>query len=126
MIWPLKALCDYLEHTNDPTILQQRVPYTDDETFLPSDKVETILEHVDRMIDRMRQQALPTGSPYHATAKETGTIRFNQQTPFSVNEWSSSWTTELMYQTLQRYLASHSRGLTSRNVPQRSVKLLKT
>ncbi len=32
-IWPLKALCDYLEHTGDADILQHRLPYTDDETL---------------------------------------------------------------------------------------------
>ena len=33
LIWPLKALCDYLEHTNDGDILHHRLPYTDDETL---------------------------------------------------------------------------------------------
>ena len=31
VIWPLKALCDYLEHANDAAILHDRLPYTDDD-----------------------------------------------------------------------------------------------
>src|SRR5581483_11306032 len=42
LIWPLKALCDYLEHTNDASILHQRLAYTDQWSFAPTEQQETV------------------------------------------------------------------------------------
>ncbi|HVU36221.1 MAG TPA: hypothetical protein VHE61_22475 [Opitutaceae bacterium] len=50
-LWPLKALCDYVEAANDLGILDAVVPYTDPATFAPADIHETIWRHCDRVLD---------------------------------------------------------------------------
>ena len=48
--WPVKALCDYLEASNDLAFLDWKTGYTDPEKFEPGGPAETLLEHCDRVI----------------------------------------------------------------------------
>jgi len=48
-----------LEDANDASILHERLPYTDEETFEPTEYAETVLAHVDRLITKMRRDFLP-------------------------------------------------------------------
>ncbi len=48
--WPVKALCDYLEASNDFTILTELVDYTSCETLAGIARPETLLQHCDRML----------------------------------------------------------------------------
>lgn len=50
--WPVKALCDYVEASNDLAFLQARVGYTDPKRFEPAGPSETILVHCDRVVDQ--------------------------------------------------------------------------
>ena len=59
LLWPLKALCDYLEDSDDGAILDEPLPYTDDTTFAYTARREPLVEHCDRLIARIRQQCLP-------------------------------------------------------------------
>jgi 1,2-beta-oligoglucan phosphorylase len=101
-IWPLKALCDYLEHCDDGEILRDRLPYTDQETFGRTEERETILEHVDRLIERIRGQFLPGWSiPRYGEGDWDDSLQ-----PIASglgDRMASSWTVALMYQTLRRY-----------------------
>ncbi|HEY7087841.1 MAG TPA: hypothetical protein VH518_07100 [Tepidisphaeraceae bacterium] len=102
LIWPLKALCDYLEHTNDPAILQERLSYTDEETFEHTGKPEPIVDHVDRLIDRIRQSFLPgTSLPRFGEGDWDDSLQ--PADPALRERMVSSWTAELMCQTLRRY-----------------------
>lgn len=105
LIWPLKALCDYLEHTDNAAILEERLPYTDEETFRPTENRETILEHVDRLLAKMRQQYLP-GLSLPRFGEGDWDDSLQPADPLLRERMVSSWTTELMYQTLRRYSAA--------------------
>ncbi|MDP2139084.1 MAG: hypothetical protein Q8J74_14635 [Candidatus Didemnitutus sp.] len=48
--WPVKALCDYVEASNDFTFLSEEIGYTDSELFKPCDPAETIWAHCDRVV----------------------------------------------------------------------------
>jgi len=102
LIWPVKALCDYLEQTNDGAILQKRVPYTDDVTFQRGEQHESILQHVDHVLDKMRRDCVPGLSlPRYGDGDWDDSLQ-----PADANlrdRMVSSWTTELMHQTLRRY-----------------------
>ena len=102
LIWPLKALCDYLEHTNDGEILHHRLPYTDDETFERGQESETILEHVDRLLERMRQQFLP-GLALPRFGGGDWDDSLQPKCENLAEQMASSWTVALIYQTLRRY-----------------------
>jgi cellobiose phosphorylase len=102
VIWPLKALCDYLEHTNDGEILHQRLPYTDDETFERGRESETILEHVDQLLQSMRQQFLPgLAMPRFGGGDWDDSLQPKCEN--LAQQMVSSWTVALIYQTLRRY-----------------------
>src|SRR5262249_27199481 len=48
--WPVKALCDYAEATNDLAFLDEEVGYTDPERFEPVEPRESLWTHCDRVI----------------------------------------------------------------------------
>ena len=49
--WPVKALCDYIEASNDFGILKWKTQYTSETTFDPEGAEATLLEHCDRVVD---------------------------------------------------------------------------
>ena len=106
VIWPLKALCDYLEHSNDGgAILHERVPYTDDETFARTERSESILEHCDRALRKMRDEFLPgVALPRYGDGDWDDSLQ--PADPLLRTRMVSAWTAELMYQTLRRYAAA--------------------
>jgi cellobiose phosphorylase len=104
-IWPLKALCDYLEHTDDGDILQHRLPFTDAETFARTQRRETMLEHCDRLLEKMRLQFVPGLSiPRYGEGDWDDSLQ--PVCPRIGDRMASSWTAALMYQTLRRYAAA--------------------
>jgi cellobiose phosphorylase len=104
-IWPIKALCDYLEHTSDGDILHHRLPYTDEETFARTERHETILEHADRVLEILRQQFVAGLSiPHYGEGDWDDSLQ--PVCPLSAKRMASSWTTALMYQSLRRYAAA--------------------
>jgi 1,2-beta-oligoglucan phosphorylase len=48
--WPVKALCDYLEASNDLGFFDWTTGYTDPETFVTTGPDESLLQHCDRVI----------------------------------------------------------------------------
>lgn len=57
--WPIKALCDYVEASNDFGILEQPCGYTDAQTFGPAEPQETIARHCDRVLDHVESRFVP-------------------------------------------------------------------
>jgi len=49
-LWPVKALCDYLEASNDLDFLRWRTGYTDPDEHTMVGPAETLLQHCDRVI----------------------------------------------------------------------------
>lgn len=108
LIWPLKALCDYLEQTNDGDILHHRLPYTDDETLERGQESETILEHVDRLLKRLQQQFLPgVALPRFGGGDWDDSLQ--PKCEDLAERMVSSWTVALIYQTLRRYAVALGR-----------------
>ena len=100
-----EGICDYLEHTNDAAILQERVPYTDDQTFEQTHARETLLEHSDRLLRKMREEFLP-GLALPRFGEGDWDDSLQPADPLLRERMVSSWTAELMYQTLRRYGAA--------------------
>jgi len=57
--WPVKALCDYIEATNDFNILDEDTPYSDPETFALTAGRESVLRHVLRVVDVFERRRIP-------------------------------------------------------------------
>lgn len=54
--WPVKALCDYVEASNDTGFLQAKMGYTDRHQFEPCGPEETLWAHCDRVIDHVESR----------------------------------------------------------------------
>jgi 1,2-beta-oligoglucan phosphorylase len=100
--WPLKALCDYIEATNDVAFIDEPVPYTDQETTTVTAEGEPILAHVERQIERIEREAIPgTALPIYGGGDWEDTLQ--PADPALARNLVSTWTTELAYQTLRRF-----------------------
>jgi cellobiose phosphorylase len=102
IVWPLKAVCDYVEATGDFAILAERVPWRRDDNLEPSAVADPIATHIEKLIATLRQRFVPG----------TSLIRFGngdwndslQPVDPAKRDWMvSSWTVALLYEQLHRY-----------------------
>lgn len=102
IMWPLKALCDYIEATDDLSILDVPVAWTDLETGQASAATDSIFVHVVRQIDRIEADTIPgTALPIFAGGDWDDTLQ--PADPAVAQRLVSAWTVELAYQTLERF-----------------------
>ena len=102
--WPLKALCDYVEATNDLAILDEEIAWTDGRSFALTPEVATIYAHTERQVDRIEAETIPgTALPIFGGGDWEDTLQPVDHA--MARQLVSSWTAELMYQTLARYRA---------------------
>jgi cellobiose phosphorylase len=101
IVWPLKALADYLETTGDFAFLDQPVAWRRDD-FTLSTREDTIASHVDRLLETVRARFIPG----------THLIRYGegdwndslQPADPAMRDWMvSSWTVALLFQQVSRY-----------------------
>ncbi|MCX5578776.1 GH36-type glycosyl hydrolase domain-containing protein [Kaistia terrae] len=104
VVWPLKALCDYLEATGDFAFLDVPLPWRRDDNLKPTEETGTIREHVELLLATVRERFIPG----------THLIRYGegdwndslQPADPHLRDWMvSSWTVALLYEQIQRYAA---------------------
>jgi cellobiose phosphorylase len=102
IVWPLKALCDYVEATGDLAFLDERVAWRREDNFETTAQADPVAIHVDRLIATVRERFIPG----------TSLIRYGngdwndslQPVDPTKRDWmSSSWTVALLYEQLRRY-----------------------
>jgi 1,2-beta-oligoglucan phosphorylase len=102
IVWPLKALCDYIEATGDFDFLNELVPWRRDENFEKTANAVSIANHVEKLMATVRQRFIAG----------THLIRFGngdwndslQPVDPTKRDWmASSWTVALLYQQVSRY-----------------------
>ncbi|NLR98456.1 cellobiose phosphorylase [Rhizobium sp. P38BS-XIX] len=102
VVWPLKALCDYIEATGDITFLAETVPWRADDTMQLTSEQATISDHVEKLLATVRSRFVPG----------TSLIRYGegdwndslQPADPHLRDWMvSSWTVSLLYEQLVRY-----------------------
>jgi cellobiose phosphorylase len=100
IVWPLKALCDYIEATNDVGFLDEPVAWRDN--LEPTARQDPIATHVDKLLATVRERFIPG----------THLIRYGegdwndslQPADPTMRDWMvSSWTVALLFQQLNRY-----------------------
>ena len=101
IVWPLKALCDYVEATNDLGFLDEPVAWRRD-NFKPTASKDPLSAHVDKLLSTVRTQFI----------RGTHLIRYGegdwndslQPADPKLRDWMvSSWTVALLFQQLGRY-----------------------
>ena len=102
IIWPLKALCDYVEATGDVAILDEPVPWRREDNFEKTTVADPIAAHVEKLIATASQRFIPG----------THLIRYGngdwndslQPVDPAKRDWMvSSWTVALLFEQLRRY-----------------------
>lgn len=102
IIWPLKALCDYVGATGDVAILDVAVPWRSDDTLEQTQEMATIADHVKKLLQTVEERFIPG----------TNLIRYGegdwndslQPADPHLRDWMvSSWTVALLYEQVTRY-----------------------
>ena len=86
IVWPLKALCDYVEATDDLSVLDEPVACGDPVTKAPTQDTETDLEHTVRQLDAIERGFIPA-PPSSVTARATGTTPCSRPIPRCATGW---------------------------------------
>ncbi len=102
VIWPLKALCDYLEATNDLAFLDEPVAWRRDSDLERTGRQDSIAAHGSKLLATVRERFIPG----------TRLIRYGegdwndslQPADPAMRDWMvSSWSVALLFQQVGRY-----------------------
>jgi cellobiose phosphorylase len=102
IVWPLKALCDYIEATGDFAFLYERIAWRREDNFEKTIHSDSVDVHVEKLIATVLERFIPA----------THLIRYGngdwndslQPVDPEMHDWmASSWTVALLYQQLRRY-----------------------
>lgn len=108
-VWPLKALCDYLEHTADFLVLDESIDYRRPEDNLPARNPGSLREHIGAQLDLLEKRCLPgTALPAYGEGDWDDSL---QPADVALRETMCSvWTAALLTQTLQRFAEACRQG----------------
>jgi cellobiose phosphorylase len=107
--WPVKALCDYLEASNDLGFLVWSAGYTDPETFAPSGPQETLFQHCDRVISLCESRFIPgTALVNYGDGDWDDTLQ--PADPEMRVRMISAWTVALAYHTFRQLAEVYRRA----------------
>jgi cellobiose phosphorylase len=102
IIWPLKALCDYLEAANDGSILVTPIQYTRKDGYVFTEEAETLAQHVTKLIDYIESEFIDdTALICYGDGDWDDTLQPADST--MKTRMVSGWTVELVYQTFRRF-----------------------
>jgi 1,2-beta-oligoglucan phosphorylase len=102
IVWPLKALNDYIEATGDIGFLDEKVAWRREDTLAQTARKDTVAEHVNCLLVAVRARFIPG----------THLIRYGegdwndslQPVDPMLRDWMvSSWTVALLFRQLNRY-----------------------
>jgi cellobiose phosphorylase len=108
IVWPLKAVCDYVEATNDLAFLDEPVTWRRPNGEA-SDRRDTIATHIDKLVAACRQRFI---AGTHLMRYGEGDWNDSlQPVDARLKDWMvSSWTVILFFQQLIRYAEVLRRG----------------
>jgi 1,2-beta-oligoglucan phosphorylase len=102
IVWPLKALCDYIEATGDFAFLDESIAWRREDNFERTDRCDSVDKHIEKLIATLRERFVP-GT--HLLRYGEGDWNDSLQPVDSAkrDRMVSSWTIALLYQQLRRY-----------------------
>jgi len=102
IVWPLKALCDYIEATGDFSFLDAPIAWRRDADFEKTTEASPVVDHVAKLIATLRQSFIP-GTHLVRYGRGDWNDSLQPVDP-AASEWmTSGWTVALLYQQLSRY-----------------------
>jgi cellobiose phosphorylase len=102
IVWPLKALCDYIEATGDFAVLAEPVPWRREDNLEKTSAADPIAIHIEKLIATVCQRFI---AGTHLMRYGNGDWNDSLQPVDPVKrDWMvSSWTVALLYEQLRRY-----------------------
>ena len=102
IIWPLKALCDYLECTNDLAFLHEPVAWRRDADLARTQRKDPVLAHVDKLLATLSERFIPgTRLLQYGDGDWNDSL---QPVDPKLREWMvSSWSVALLFHQINRY-----------------------
>ncbi len=104
IIWPLKALCDYIEETGDLAFLEEVLPWREDAGLARSAGVASISDHVEKLLATVRERFIP-GTRLIRYGEGDWNDSLQPVDPHWPDWMVSSWTVALLYEQVERYAA---------------------
>lgn len=101
IVWPLKALCDYIEHTENFALLNERVAWTR-EDFELTEHRDPIRQHVETLLATVRDRFIP-GTHLIRYGLGDWNDSLQPADPAMRDGMASTWTVALLYQQIERY-----------------------
>jgi len=102
IVWPLKALNDYLEATGDFAFLEETAPWRNDDTLEPTSYRDSIAVHVEKLLWTVRERFIP-GTHLIRYGEGDWNDSLQPADPRLRDAMVSSWTVALLYQQLARH-----------------------
>ena len=102
IVWPLKALCDYVEATGDFAILGEPVPWRREDNLEKTAAADPIATHIEKLIATVRERFI---DGTHLIRYGNGDWNDSlQPVDPAKRDWMvSSWTVALLFEQLRRY-----------------------
>ena len=102
IVWPLKALCDYIEATGDFAFLDETIAWRREDNFEKTAHVDPVTGHIDKLIETVRARFIPgTNLVRYGNGDWNDSLRPVDPTK---RDWmTSAWTVVLFYEQLRRY-----------------------
>jgi cellobiose phosphorylase len=102
IVWPLKALCDYVEATGDFTFLDEAIAWRRADNFDKTPHADPVTAHIDKLIATVRSRFIPgTNLVRYGNGDWNDSLRPVDPT---TSDWmTSAWTVVLFYEQLRRY-----------------------
>ncbi len=102
IVWPLKALTDYLQATGDFEILNKELPYTQVETKAFTNETQTLKEHVLLQLGYIKKNLMyGTALSNYGNGDWDDTLQ--PANPQLRSSLISSWTVALTYETMKSF-----------------------
>lgn len=102
IIWPLKIVSDYLEKTNNYSILNEKIPYTNRNDFSKTNEGYTLLNHIEKQISYIKNNFLH--DTYLSSYGDGDWDDTLQPQNSDLKEYMvSTWTVALTYQILKKF-----------------------
>ena len=99
-MWPIKALCDYLEATSDFAVFDEIVPWTNPDGS-QSDEVSSLKDHVQKNLTWLREHCVP-GTALISYGDGDWNDSLQPAKAELKKNLVSSWSVALCYQTVSR------------------------
>jgi cellobiose phosphorylase len=102
IVWPLKALCDYIEATGDVAFLDEEIAWRRESDFVKTERKDSVETHVEKLLATVAARSVE-GTRLIRYGNGDWNDSFQPVDPMKRDWMVSSWTVALLYEQLRRY-----------------------